>query len=643
MLTWLKLVFSMPRYGSAMPTVHAVYVSAYYNGLGAELSLMAFFIALGRSFDALTDHSWAGSPTPPAPASAGASRTCAWPDLIQPRHHAARCAAARSTPGSWTNGGDDTGVALWLGSVHPLLLAHARVPYYSLKYELCTDNVERTKIFMYTIMAAFVGLLMGTAMPAGIELFVGEGPGLALIVTMVHFAVIYTIGMWGSALFIREPVFKGAPPKPKSFPAVFTRVLSTRAMIYFVGSETLEYATIYVMAAMLTFFASYTIMSPTGVAQDVSDAFVVSGMIGLSGFAMSIVSGPIWWRIYQRVGKRPAWMAQSMYNGISNLLLLMPLAGRFGLAMAFFLINAFAFGGQFLMDSTLADIIEYDQFLYGDRVDGMFASTAYFLPKAVGAFANAIPLTLMYSSGFVKPLRGCPDPVGEAEAYAAMVAVNGTCEAKDIRNQPQSPGVVWTIRLLTGLLPAVASIAALGFKRAFYLYPSHMANIQQGIAALTDDPTTPYKDPVTGMLVRWLPQEKMTDKEKALCEMLDVFPMNALRRALAEKSFASLRARSVRGVAMVATVIGAALAVTITTVRAGWLLNQTLNIVPTMGCICIGAGFTVAAIAVPRLRTATHLHAVAADPAEGFPEAFLAKYCGRFQVAAESTTALQSL
>ena len=56
MPTWLKLVFSMPRYViRAMPTVHAVYVSAYYNGLGAELSLMAFFIALGRSFDALTD------------------------------------------------------------------------------------------------------------------------------------------------------------------------------------------------------------------------------------------------------------------------------------------------------------------------------------------------------------------------------------------------------------------------------------------------------------------------------------------------------------------------------------------------------------------------------------------------------------
>ena len=47
---------------------------------------------------------------------------------------------------------------------------------------------------------------------------------------------------------------------------------------------------------------------------------------------------------------------------------------------------------------------------------------------------------------------------------------------------------MWTIRLLTGALPAVASIAALGFKRAFYLYPQHMPDVQKGIEALTNDP-----------------------------------------------------------------------------------------------------------------------------------------------------------
>ena len=132
----------------------------------------------------------------------------------------------------------------------------ASVPYYSLKYELCTDNVERTKIFMYTITASLIGLLIGTGLPGGLERLVGMDPDACVVVTMVHFVVIYAIGMWGAALFIAEPVEKA---RTKSFAASFTRVISTKAMRYFVGSETLEYAVIYVMAANINFFAYFEV------------------------------------------------------------------------------------------------------------------------------------------------------------------------------------------------------------------------------------------------------------------------------------------------------------------------------------------------------------------------------------------------
>ena len=142
-------------------------------------------------------------------------------------------------------------------------------------------------------------------------------------------------------------------------------------------------------------------------------------------------------------------------------------------------------------------VCRYDSFLYGDRLDGVFASTAYFLPKAVGAFANALPLTIVYSIGFIKPLRGCPASTDTA-ALAILAAANVTCTADDTRIQPQPDVVVWGIRLCTGLLPAVASMAALCFKFAFYLYPTHMPDIQEGIKALKANPTVPVKDPATG-------------------------------------------------------------------------------------------------------------------------------------------------
>jgi len=325
-----------------------------------------------------------------------------------------------------------------------------------------------------------------------------------------------------------------------------------------------------------------------------------------------------------------------LYNGFSNIIFLLPLANRIGLALVFALINAFAFGGQFLMDSTLADVIEYDEFLYGDRLDGVFASTAYFLPKAVGAFANALPLTIIYSVGFLKPLNGCPAPT-ELDALAAMVAANATCAASDIRIQPQPDGALWAIRLCTGLLPAIASIVALCYKKAFYLYPSHMSDIQAGIAALKANPTAPVQDPATGLMVTWLTEEMLTPEDCAIKDDLDLFTLGDIKKAKREESFAGLRRRSVVNFVGLALFIATAIVVTAVSVSAGWLLDRRFAIVPTMGCIFIGMGVTASAIYTPRLLTALRLQKNHAGPA--FPKKLLEQYCGRFSHPAEARTA----
>ena len=47
MPTLIKMIFAMPRYTiRAMYIVHAAHVITFYNGIGTELSALAFFIAL---------------------------------------------------------------------------------------------------------------------------------------------------------------------------------------------------------------------------------------------------------------------------------------------------------------------------------------------------------------------------------------------------------------------------------------------------------------------------------------------------------------------------------------------------------------------------------------------------------------------
>ena len=639
MPTWIKVIFAMPRYTiRAMYTVHAAHVITFYNGIGTELSALAFFIALGRSFDALTDP-FMGWITDNTRTSIGRRKPYL---ILGPITYSATILLHVSPP----RNGSGADIALWFGITYLAFFlcdTAASVPYYALKYELCTDNKERTRIFMYTIIASFLGISIGVGMPAGLALdFIGMDPGNALQATMAQFCVVYTLGMWGAAAFIREPV-SSKDAKPKSFAAALTRVLSTKATRYFIGSETLEYAVIYTFSTMLTFFCYYVFITPTGVPRDYRDGLVAAGLFAIIGFLFGGICPPAWDCLYKRVGKRKAWQVQSLYNGLSNLVFLLPLANNYTLMTAFVLLNAFAFGGQFLMDSTLADVIDYDQMLYGERLDGIFASTAYFVPKAVGAFASALPLTIIYSVGFVEPLKGCPG-ANETAAMAAMAEANVTsCSALDIRNQPQPAGVELVIRLLTGVLPSLASLLALAFKFAFYLRPEHMGDVHKTIEALTQDKTTPVPDPVTGQMITWLTNDMLTAEEVAIKDQLDIFfPWAIERMHRQEGHFRGLRDRAVRNVVIDLACIAAAVSVTVATVARGWLTDKALNIVPTMGCIFIGAGVTVSGILFPRLRTAQALHRRFQPGGEAYPKALLDRYVARFGALPESTTAGRS-
>jgi len=322
-------------------------------------------------------------------------------------------------------------------------------------------------------------------------------------------------------------------------------------------------------------------------------------------------------------------MGFSLYNGFSNLLLLLPLVKSYTLTTLICCVNSFAFGGQFLTDSTLADIIDYDQFLYGDRVDGMFASTAYFVPKVVGAFASAFPLTLIYTAGFVDPKRGCPGPEDLAD-IALLAAANVTCAADDVRVQPQSAAVTWTIRLLTGVLPAVASIGAFYFKYKFYVSPDEMDNIRASIDTLAKNPTAPCKDPVSNTMVTWFLTNQLSPADLKLKEQLDVFPHNAIERVHRAGSFSPLLRTAMINTSMTAAFIGASVTLAVITVSQGFLIDQQLNILPTLGCVFIGIGITIAAIAVPRLLVAKALVHKYNGVNAAFPAELVKRYAGRF-------------
>lgn len=249
------------------------------------------------------------------------------------------------------------------------------------------------------------------------------------------------------------------------------------------------------------------------------------------------------------------------------------------------------------------------------------------------AFASAFPFALIYAVGFEKPMLGCPEPDELNATYWTAESLNETlteCDGDTIRPLPQTSGVVWTMRLLIGGLPVCCGLLSFFIKKQFPILPEMLPALREGIAKHAESPEAEVTDPVTGGAVTWLVEARLSEKDKALKGHLDNFPLNAIRRAAREKTFAGLRMRSLAFTAFTVAFLVASLVLTIVTVSDGWLTDKSRNLIPTMACVLTGVSITVMAISIPRTRTALHLHRALSGSAD-FPSELLTRYCGRFK------------
>ena len=100
-------------------------------------------------------------------------------------------------------------------------------------------------------------------------------------------------------------------------------------------------------------------------------------------------------------------------------------------------------GAKFLDDAILADIIDYDEFLTGQRSEATYTMFKSFLPKICAIPAAAIPLALLNVFGHVPPING--------------------------RIQRQPDVIATYCQVVTVVIPTLASLAATYFKWKFPL------------------------------------------------------------------------------------------------------------------------------------------------------------------------------
>jgi hypothetical protein len=183
------------------------------------------------------------------------------------------------------------------------------------------------------------------------------------------------------------------------------------------------------------------------------------------------------------------WLVWSLVQGIFFLLYSFVGPGDVELCVFISVLNGLPAGAKFLNDAIMADVIDYDEFLTGQRAEATYTMFKGFLPKIAAIPASALPISLLASVGHIDLVNGIVQP------------------------QPQSVEVF--IKIVIIYIPAALAFTSLAIKMRFPFWNNRqVAQITQGVARHLAGREA--EDPCSGEMYR--PVMFIVDEEKGIDE-----------------------------------------------------------------------------------------------------------------------------
>eukprot|EP00736_Rhodelphis_marinus_P000689 Rmarinus@m.29888 len=326
------------------------------------------------------------------------------------------------------------------------------------------------------------------------------------------------------------------------------------------------------LVSMFPFFVRYVVIPDGAKAVENGSEMSPQVCMGLSVFALllaAVLSSPLWLKLSTKLGKYKTWIFYNAFNALTNILFVIPSEGDPNYTICIAGLNGIPVGGQFLIDSILADTIDYDEFLNGTRTEGAFSVFATLIPKFVSIPASALPLAIINLLGFVEPENGV--------------------------SQPQSEAVKNFIRVTFVFLPFACCVFGFLVKLKYPLKTREMNQVvAEGIQKHMNG--KPAVDPVTGLDHSIL---ELTEEEGEKVWILENFSVKALLQYRRSGYDASCICDSM----LTLTLVGASMVIGFVGMVGGmfWALDDAkLSIVPILSVI--GAGMSTCFLCVSAMR-----------------------------------------
>eukprot|EP00949_MAST-11_sp_MAST-11-sp1_P002941 g2941.t1 len=328
-----------------------------------------------------------------------------------------------------------------------------------------------------------------------------------------------------------------------------------------------------IISAMVTYFVRYVVQAEYGPGCNGglnTDDWKCSSLkvVGIS-ITMTLLAAfmftPMWLFLAKRFGKRNTWLAWSISMAATNIMYIFVTPQAVYLCIIVSFINGIPFGAKFLADAILADIIDYDEFLTGQRSEATYTMFKSFLPKICAIPAAAIPLALLSAFGHVEPVNGM------------------------IQRQPES--VTIYVRVITVIIPTLISLTAFFLKLKFpFKTKEQCDNISSGVAShLMNYAAT---DPLTGIKYRLT---HFTDAELDCVYTLDHFTgIKVIEKLIEDTPGTSKKIleKMNRDTLCWAVCIVVALSLSIASIAMGILENKIISFIPVLLIVLFGCSLT---------------------------------------------------
>lgn len=323
--------------------------------------------------------------------------------------------------------------------------------------EMVPDEGQRASVSGYRQVFGLLGVLIGVALPPALAGEDWSGRGSVALLLAVVTAVFFAISLLGSRER-REFTQDASLPFRDSLRATVTN----RNFLFFLGVNLMVQYVFLALAATVPFYAKYVLNVQSAITLPALgltlDPGLQNSLLLGAAFIVALPAMSVWTALTRRLGAWRTLRICCLAAAAVLLLFLLPsdfygglaITSLFGLTLA---------GLLMLPDLLIADLVDADELVTGARREGLYFGMNGFAIRFAFTIQGIVTAVVLTTTGYVAATTTQLYPV-------------------------QPPAAIAGMRLMLGVIPAVALVAAYLLLPGYRLHGERLAEVRTQVAQL---------------------------------------------------------------------------------------------------------------------------------------------------------------